>query len=170
MLFSLVYQESCREHRVSNLLGFWTAMVHCKIITPFPLSLSWKKNVGIISFLLKHMALTTSNGKQRHEIITKCRTLWAQIEMKKRNGMQIVNMANQLPLCHLFQCPPLPPCSGKIWGKTNQPEFPNLTQSRASSQQKARSFCVYKRSTGKRFNNDKVISKLLKGTEGLRRA
>lgn len=30
------------------------------------------------------MALTTSNGKQRHEIITKCRTLWAQIEMKKK--------------------------------------------------------------------------------------
>lgn len=90
MLSSLVYQESCNEHRVSNLLEFWTAMVHCKIITPSPLSLSWKKNVGIISFLLKHMALTTFNGKQRHEIITKCRPLWHRLKWKK-NGMQIVN-------------------------------------------------------------------------------
>lgn len=57
------------------------------------------------------MAITTFNWKQKHEIITKCMTLWAQIEMKKKKSMQIVNISVQSAAYLLpIQMPNSPPC------------------------------------------------------------
>lgn len=104
VLRELSWTPSLQSARVLNSHG---TLQNYYPISPFT---ELKKKVGIISFLLKHMALTTFNGKQRHEIITKCRTLWHRLKWKKKKqyaNCQHSQPVNQLALCYLFQCPPL---------------------------------------------------------------
>lgn len=99
-----------------------------------PLHRGGEKKAQIVFLLSKHMALTPFNWKQKHEIITKCKTV-AQTEMKKKKKKKSVNCQYLCPINHLFICYPfkdlpLSHTQGKRLGKISQQYFTDVTHSR----------------------------------------
>lgn len=91
------------------------------------------KKAQIVFLLSKHMALTPFNWKQKHEIITKYKTLWQRLKWRRKincKNCQYLCPINHFSICYLFKDLPLSHTQGKLLGKISQRYFTDVTHNR----------------------------------------